>query len=137
MCRYAGPSGRRQAFSSGRQIYQFRLLPFGLNIAPRVFTKILRLVHTRLASEGVNILLYLGDGLVYAHSQRLGADRLTLTLRVDSEMGLSFNLDTSSLPPSNSAHTVAGDGLRRHERLPSPVQGQPAEAQARPRRPGT
>ena len=89
-----------QAFSSGRQIYQFRVLPFGRNIAPRVFTKILRPVHACLASKGVNILLYLGDGLVYAHSQRLGADRLTLTLRVDSEMGLSFNLDTSSLHPT-------------------------------------
>ena len=90
------------AFSSGGKIYQFRVLPFGLNIAPRVFTKVFRPVHARLASMGVNILMYLDDWLVFAPTQRQCADMVKLTLQVGAEMGLSFNLEKSSLRPTQS-----------------------------------
>ena len=90
------------AFSSGRRNYQFRVLPFGLNIAPRVFTKILRPVHARLANMGVNILMYLDDWMVFAPTHHQCAEMVKLTLQVGEEMGLAFNLAKSSLLPTQS-----------------------------------
>lgn len=40
------------------QVLQLMVIPFGLNIAPRVFTKLTRVVAVCLASLGVNILMY-------------------------------------------------------------------------------
>ena len=49
------------AFSAGDRLYQFKVMPFGLNIAPRVFTRILRPVHQALAREGIQVMMYLDD----------------------------------------------------------------------------
>ncbi|MEL7520405.1 MAG: reverse transcriptase domain-containing protein, partial [Cyanobacteria bacterium J06553_1] len=49
------------AFSAGQRTYQFRVLPFGLNIAPRIFTKVLQPLHSKLTAHGVHLLMYLDD----------------------------------------------------------------------------
>ena len=90
------------AFSAGKSIFQFRVLPFGLNIAPRVFSKMMRPVHSRLASLGVNILMYLDDWLVMAPSERQCKEMVRITLEVGETMGLHFNLKKSQLVPSRS-----------------------------------
>ena len=90
------------AFSAGQRNYQFRVLPFGLNIAPRVFTKVLRPVHARLATMGVNIMMYLDDWLVFAPTRHDCAEMVRLTLQLGSEMGLAFNLEKSSLHPTQT-----------------------------------
>ena len=90
------------AFTSGKNIYQFCVLPFGLNIAPRVFTKVLRPVHSRLASKGVNVLMYLDDWLVYAPTREECTVMVQHTLQLGSEMGLSFNMEKSQLSPSQA-----------------------------------
>ena len=67
-----------------------------------MFTKILRPVHSRLATRAVNILMYLDDWLVYAPTRRQCGYMVNLTLQLGSEMGLSFNLEKSSLHPSQA-----------------------------------
>ena len=51
------------AFQVGELTYQFTRLPFGLSLAPRVFTKLTRVVATRLAEKGVTSLMYIDDWL--------------------------------------------------------------------------
>ena len=90
------------AFSAGKRSYQFRVLPFGLNIAPRIFSKMMRPVHITLALKGVNLLMYLDDWLVFAPSAEECSWMVEETLSVGSEMGLLFNLPKSHLTPSTS-----------------------------------
>ena len=90
------------AFSAGATIYQFRVMPFGLNIAPRVFTRILRPVHKRLAMEGVQVLMYLDDWLIYAESLEECRKMVATTLAVGAAMGIRFNLPKSHLEPTTS-----------------------------------
>ena len=88
------------AFVARGQVFQFRVLPFGLNIAPRVFTKILQPVRSLLCDQGVQVLMYLDDWLIIAPSQVECASMLQTTLRLGAAMGLSFNLPKSHLHPS-------------------------------------
>ena len=90
------------AFSAGGNSYQFRVLPFGLNIAPRIFSKMMHPVHVALAQKGVNLLMYLDDWLVFAPSSEECAWMVEETLSVGAEMGLLFNLPKSHLSPSTS-----------------------------------
>ena len=90
------------AFSAGASILQFRVMPFGLNIAPRVFTKMMRPVHSALALNGIQVLMYLDDWMVFAQTfdecERMVRDTLT----IGASMGLLFNLPKSHLSPTTS-----------------------------------
>ena len=90
------------AFSAGQHSYQFRVLPFGLNIAPRIFTKLLQPLHSKLTSLGVHLLMYLDDWLIMAPSRSQCEEMVQTTLRVGEEMGLLFNLPKSHLTPTTS-----------------------------------
>ena len=48
--------------------YVFQRLPFGLNIAPRVFTKIVRQALLPLLAEGLSIYYYLDDWVILVES---------------------------------------------------------------------
>ena len=50
------------------KIYQFQALPFGLNIAPLVFTQLLKPVAAYLRKRGVRLILYLDDMLIIGSS---------------------------------------------------------------------
>ena len=90
------------AFAIGPQVYRFKVLPFGLGLAPRVFTKMMVPVRSRLISLGVNTLFYLDDWLIVGDSQEDCARMIDITLSVGKEMGLAFNIPKSHLCPSQS-----------------------------------
>ena len=88
------------AFSAGGRIYQFRVMPFGLNIAPRIFSQMLHPVQQALVREGVQVLMYLDDWLIYASSPGDCVRMVEKTLEMGSSMGLLFNLGKSHLTPT-------------------------------------
>ena len=88
------------AFSAGKRIFQFRVLPFGLNIAPRVFSLMMHPVHQALVREGVQVLMYLDDWLIYASSPEECSRMVDRTLEVGRGMGLLFNIEKSHLQPT-------------------------------------
>ena len=51
-------------FRLGSTKYQFQVMPFGLNIAPRIFTKLTRPILEELRAKGVCVVVYLDDWLV-------------------------------------------------------------------------
>ena len=55
-------------FLLGDKTYEFTAMPFGLNVAPRLFTKIMKPVVASLRSQGVCLIIYLDDILIIASS---------------------------------------------------------------------
>ncbi|KAK3893097.1 hypothetical protein Pcinc_003090 [Petrolisthes cinctipes] len=88
------------AFQVGTETFQFTRLPFGLSLAPRVFTKLVRVVASRLAEAGVPTLMYLDDWLLHAPSKEQVANNVRVTRRVLEEMGFLLNIPKSSLTPT-------------------------------------
>ncbi len=82
--------------------YQYSVLPFGLSLAPRTFSKCMDAALSPLRSSGVRILNYLDDWLILAQS------RNTLISHIDSllihleSLGLCVNMRKSILTPSQS-----------------------------------
>ena len=57
-------------FRLGTQKYRFRALPFGLNIASWVFTRLTNVIVSCLREKGVWAVAYLDDWLVWADSHQ-------------------------------------------------------------------
>ena len=89
-------------FAFDGQVFQYTVLPFGLSLAPRTFTKCMDAALAPLRSRGMRILNYLDDWLIIAHStEELVSHREALLGHLES-LGLSVNWDKSSLTPSQS-----------------------------------
>ena len=82
--------------------YQFRALPFGLNVAPRIFTKLVTCVVHVVSSLGIFMLAYLDDLLIAVPSASLYAEHLQTVLRVLADHGWIVNVRTLRLTPSQS-----------------------------------
>ena len=60
------PSSRKYLrFSFENKVYQFRVLPFGLNTAPQVFTRLGHTVTSYLHRQGISVIPYLDDWLIH------------------------------------------------------------------------
>ena len=60
--------------------YAFQGLPFGLNAAPRVFTKLIKLIAAYLRKRGIRIIVYLDDFLILGSSIKESKANTQLTL---------------------------------------------------------
>ena len=85
------------ALSIGNQVYRFVAMPFGLNIAPRIFTKITNVLITILRKRGISIAAYLDDWIVWRKSQEQCLHNLNRSLALIKEMGFVVNVKKSSL----------------------------------------
>ncbi|KAK7898748.1 hypothetical protein WMY93_019601 [Mugilogobius chulae] len=80
--------------------WQFRVLPFGLSLSPRVFTRVVKVALAPLQAQGLKVLSYLDDWLICAESQtQVMRDTRFLLCHVD-RLGLKVNLEKSCLVPS-------------------------------------
>ncbi|XP_062372037.1 uncharacterized protein LOC134059609 [Sardina pilchardus] len=82
--------------------FQFRVLPFGLSLSPRVFTRCVTAALSHLQSRGMKILPYLDDWLICAPSQSQLALDTTCLLSHVARLGLRVNFTKSCLEPSQS-----------------------------------
>lgn len=80
-------------------LYQFKSLPFGLNIAPYIFTKILKPVAKILRLQGIVIIFYLDDILLMGRN-KIECHQNTLTaVKLLQSLGFIINWDKSRLTP--------------------------------------
>ncbi len=93
------PEGRFLRFAFEGRAWQYRVLPFGLSLSPRVFTKVVEGALTPLREVGVRILNYLDDWLILAQSREQLGDHRDLVLRHLSQLGLRVNWEKSKLSP--------------------------------------
>ena len=80
--------------------YQFKAMPFGLNVAPRVFTKLLKPVVAWLRGQGIRLIIYLDDILIMASSVELVKQHKQITIRLLESLGFLINYDKSMLIPT-------------------------------------
>ncbi len=86
-------------FAFEGRAWQYRVLPVGLSLSPRVFTKVVEGALTLLREVGVRILNYLDDWLILAQSREQLGDHRDLVLRHLSQLGLRVNWEKSKLSP--------------------------------------
>ncbi|KAL0194576.1 hypothetical protein M9458_008148, partial [Cirrhinus mrigala] len=86
-------------FAFEGRAYQYKVLPFGLSLSPRVFTKVAEGALNPLWQQGVRILNYLDDWLIMAHSRDQLCEHRDLVLQHLSHLGLRVNREKSKLSP--------------------------------------
>ncbi len=79
---------------------QYKVLPFGLALAPRTFTKCMDTALAPLRFQGIRVLNYLDDWLILAHSRELVSRHRDIVLRHIHSLGLRMNAKKSVLFPS-------------------------------------
>ncbi len=98
------PISRRKrpylGFKYKGQYWRFRAMPFGLNIAPRIFTKLMAHVIKIMASEGIFVLIYLDDLLIIAPSEEKCSEHRDRAIAILEELGWIINTEKSRQQPS-------------------------------------
>ncbi len=84
-------------FAFEGRAYQYKVLPFGLSLSPRVFTKVAEAALVPLREQGVRILNYLDDWLILAQSQDQLCEHRDMVLSHLSQLGLQVNWEKSKL----------------------------------------
>ncbi|KAK7109784.1 hypothetical protein V1264_013769 [Littorina saxatilis] len=97
------PSDRKWLrFRWAEKAFQFRALPFGLSLAPWIFTMVTRQLCSLVRQKGIRLRAYLDDWLT------LHQDRLTCSLHTQfvlsqsADLGFCVNQDKSELTPSQT-----------------------------------
>ena len=79
--------------------YEFTCLPFGYNLAPRVFTKVLKPVISRLRVNGYRVVIFLGDILLIGSSAVECLSQLFFLRNLLQGLGFVANVNKSQLIP--------------------------------------
>jgi len=80
--------------------YQFKVLPFGLCSAPRIFTKVLKPVAPFLRRKAIRVLIYLDDFLLLAATMEIAVKNTQLVVTLLQSLGFKINLKKSFLIPT-------------------------------------
>lgn len=93
-------SRRFLSFKHRNVVYQYRALAFGLSVAPRIFSKIMRYAIEPLRDEGIRMVYYLDDICLLAkskHEMEMVTSRVVTHL---TKLGFLINWQKSILEPS-------------------------------------
>ena len=82
------------------QSYQFVTMPFGLNVAPRVFTKLMKPVIAWLRGQGVRMIIFLDDILILAPTVETMNQHARMTISLLESLGFLINYKKSTLVPT-------------------------------------
>lgn len=82
------------------KIYEFTCLPFGLNVAPYVFTKIMKPVISYLRLLKILLVIYLDDLLIMGPSFESCSKSADIALALLQNLGFIINFNKSQLTPS-------------------------------------
>lgn len=79
--------------------YEFSALPYGLSIAPRTFTKVMKEVISYLRCQGLKSVQYLDDILCLGDTYQMCNENVKETLKTLNCLGFVVNYEKSSLEP--------------------------------------
>lgn len=80
--------------------WKFRAMPFGLNIAPSIFTRIMRVALKPLRQAGIRLVAYLDDILIISNSKEQAVDNTKKTIQWLEKLGFLINYKKSILCPA-------------------------------------
>ncbi|KAG1136658.1 hypothetical protein G6F37_011883 [Rhizopus arrhizus] len=83
-------------------VYQYRSLAFGLSVAPRVFSKLMRFAIEPLRKQGIRLVYYLDDICLLARSKKEMEETCLKVTRHLELLGFIINYQKSILEPSHS-----------------------------------
>ncbi|KAI2662377.1 Transposon Ty3-G Gag-Pol polyprotein [Labeo rohita] len=86
-------------FAFRGEAYQYRVLPFGLALSPRTFTKCVDAALAPLRLQGIRILNYIDDWLILAQSEMVAVRHRDVVLTHMKALGLRLNAKKSVLSP--------------------------------------
>lgn len=86
-------------FSYKNELYEFNVLPFGLSIAPYIFTKLLKPVIEKLRTHGILLVVYLDDILLITENREHCLKNIQITQNLLKSLGLIINTKKSQLTP--------------------------------------
>ncbi len=86
-------------FAFEGRAWQYRVLPFGLSLSPRVFTKVVEGALAPLREVSIRILNYIDDWIILTQSREQLCDHRDLVLRHLNQLGLRVNWEKSKLSP--------------------------------------
>ncbi|KAK8394233.1 hypothetical protein O3P69_006431 [Scylla paramamosain] len=92
------------AFTHDGKLFFFRALPFRLNVAPYIFTRILHYPLSLLHQQGIPILAYIDDWIIWGKSPDLVSHAYTTTTSVLSCLGFLINHKKSQPVPTQDAN---------------------------------
>ncbi|KAI2644567.1 Transposon Ty3-G Gag-Pol polyprotein [Labeo rohita] len=106
-------------FAFGGKAYQFRVLPFGLALSPRTFTKCMDAALAPLRLQGIRILNYIDDWLILAQSREMALQHRDIVLAHMVSLGLRLNTNKSVLSPAQrmSYLGIVWDSITMRARL--------------------
>ncbi|MEL7302020.1 MAG: reverse transcriptase domain-containing protein [Pseudomonadota bacterium] len=87
-------------FSLDGRVYQYTVLPFGLALSPRVFTKVTQAAVAPLRAMGIRLDTYLDDWLLSADSRHEAIEHTGMVVAHLARLGFILNHEKSSLVPS-------------------------------------
>ena len=135
------PSDRKWLrFRWGEKMYQFRALPFGLSLAPWIFTMVVRQLCSLVRQQGVRLRAYLDDWLILHQDREACSAHTRLVLSQAYELGFSVNQTKSELTPSqiftylgmrfDTVDWSVRPSQRRIDKLPNLVKSLASQKQA-------
>jgi hypothetical protein len=80
--------------------YQWNVLPFGLNVSPRLFTKLFRTVAAYFRQRGVHCHVFIDDWLFFHEDEELLRRTIPLIVDTFNRLGVSINFQKSVLNPA-------------------------------------
>ena len=80
--------------------FQFCALPFGISLAPWLFTKVTGELGRAARSRGIRLRMYLDDWLVLSTSEEGCREHLAVVLELAESLGFFVNLAKSELVPA-------------------------------------
>lgn len=82
------------------QIYELNSLPFGLNCAPFLFTKLMKPVISCLRNQGFRLVIYLDDLLILGASDQEFTKNVVESIALLESLGFAINYDKSVTTPT-------------------------------------
>ncbi len=83
-----------------QKLYKFTCLPFGLNIAPYLYKKLMRPVLSHLRESGIQCVSFLDDCLVIGETELVCKNNVRFLVDLYSKLGFTINFEKSQLVPS-------------------------------------
>lgn len=96
----AQPYQKYLRFQQNNVLYEFTCLPFGLSVAPYIFTKIMKPVLRILRTNGILCVNYLDDFLIIADTKLNCISKTSFTIRLLESLGFLVNWSKSVIVPS-------------------------------------
>ena len=95
-------------FAFENKVCQFRVLPFGLNTAPQVFTRLAHTVAAYLRRQRISVILYLDDWLIHHPDRQVCVVMPPVSVTKYTENGRPHVKRSEILTRTSSEYLVSG-----------------------------